>query len=321
MSSPNNFIFLPEIFDIILSFLANKKKESMKSIFKLFFVSRDSLKFVTMKEIYNKNTLSYVFKKIAGSKKKISSKEIIDTLVKKVHPKLCKNFGVKNSIENSNYDFMEIILKNISQVKINKEQILQIVKKNDHRMLELIEKYIVIDYSVNSIQIIECILAKNSFEILKLVLKDPNVNPGMIQNYPIRIASYYGHYDIVKLLLEDSRVNPGDLKSCAIGWASEKGHENIVELLLNNPKVNPEDADNFALKSAVEGMHYKIVELLLDDLRVDPNALNGEIFYIAAKSKNIDILELLLKDSRTDLSTMNAKYYFFVKNFIFVSKK
>jgi hypothetical protein len=51
-----------------------------------------------------------------------------------------------------------------------------------------------------------------------ILLGDSRVNPGIQNNYAIRLASQNGHLQIVERLLEDTRVNSGDSNNDAIRW-------------------------------------------------------------------------------------------------------
>ena len=47
------------------------------------------------------------------------------------------------------------------------------------------------------------------------------------------------HLEIVKLLLKHPEVDLSDENNYAIGWASENGHFEIVKLLLADKRVDP----------------------------------------------------------------------------------
>jgi len=90
-------------------------------------------------------------------------------------------------------------------------------------------------------------------------------------------AVLYGHYDIVKLLLKNPKIDPRTLRNLAIRWAAENGHENIVKLLLQDSRVNPADLNNDAIRSAYRNGHYNIVKLLLQNSRVRKTLVPEEL--------------------------------------------
>jgi len=104
----------------------------------------------------------------------------------------------------------------------------------------------------------------SAYGYLKLINNDISDD----NNYAIRWASIYGHFEIVRLLLKDPRVDPSDNNNYAIQWASERGHFEIVKLLLKDSRVDPSDNNNCAIRWASESGHLEIVRLLLEDLRV-----------------------------------------------------
>jgi ankyrin repeat protein len=86
---------------------------------------------------------------------------------------------------------------------------------------------------------------KNDFNLIKLLIKDKNLNPCIHDNYFFRYASERGHTEIIKLLLNDPRVNPNDRGNYSLKLSSINGHTEIVKLLLNDSRVDPTVADLF----------------------------------------------------------------------------
>jgi ankyrin repeat protein len=117
----------------------------------------------------------------------------------------------------------------------------------------------------------ECIERVNK-DVMKMLIKDPRIDPSASNNWAIRMASGNGHTEIVKLLLNDNRVDPSADKSYAIQMASAYGHTEIVKLLLNDNRVDPSADKNYAIRMASAYGHTEIVKLLLNDNRVDPSA-------------------------------------------------
>lgn len=174
----------------------------------------------------------------------------------------------------------------------------------------------------------------NGFDdVLKVLLKNPLVNPAATDNQALKLASQKGHAKVVELLIKDLRVNPAanhqeafisavsnnDLAvvltflrcermkpeanhNHALYLASEKGYAEIVEALLQNPAVDPSDQHHAAVMSAVENNHFKVVEILIASGRV-----NKEIYPLlmkkAAEKGHSEIVAILLPYLKhTDLS-------------------
>jgi ankyrin repeat protein len=108
----------------------------------------------------------------------------------------------------------------------------------------------------------------NNVKLLKLLLKDKDVDPSKENNYAICYSSENGYLDIVKLLIQDKRVDPSDYDNWAIGYASQNGHSDIVKLLLLDPRVDPSDCDNWAIHHANESKYFDIVKLLWNNNKV-----------------------------------------------------
>lgn len=81
-------------------------------------------------------------------------------------------------------------------------------------------------------------------------------------NYPIRLASEYGHIDIVKLLLADKRVDPSYFYNLALLSACEKGYIKIVKLLLSDTRVEANCNMNDPIFYAFKNNKDEIVNFL-----------------------------------------------------------
>ena len=55
--------------------------------------------------------------------------------------------------------------------------------------------------------------------------------------YAFRRAARRGHYEIVKIMLEDPRVDPSVKNNFALNWSFKEGHMDVVDLLLDDPRV------------------------------------------------------------------------------------
>ena len=83
---------------------------------------------------------------------------------------------------------------------------------------------------------------------VKLLLKEPLVDPCADNNYAIRWASWNGHVEGVKLLLNDPRADLSADRNYAICLASRGGHVDVVKLLLDDPRIDPSDDINRAIR-------------------------------------------------------------------------
>jgi ankyrin repeat protein len=72
----------------------------------------------------------------------------------------------------------------------------------------------------------------------------------------IRLASENGDFEVIKLLLNDPRVDPSN---GPMRWASRNEHFEVVKLLLNDPRVDPSD-DNDP-PSILLNRHFEFVKL------------------------------------------------------------
>ncbi len=98
-------------------------------------------------------------------------------------------------------------------------------------------------------------------EVIKLLLRDPYVDPSINNNEALLNAVYYGHIESVKILLEDPRVDPND-------WTLK---------IINKNHVNWE----------------KAVKMVIKDYRFTKYS---ETFFTALLCTIPEILELLLRD-------------------------
>ena len=73
---------------------------------------------------------------------------------------------------------------------------------------------------------------------VKKLLKDPNVDTSVHNNYAIRLSSDNGHLDVVRELLKDPRVDPSDMDNCAIIWSSYFGYIDVVKELLKDSRID-----------------------------------------------------------------------------------
>jgi hypothetical protein len=83
---------------------------------------------------------------------------------------------------------------------------------------------------------------------VKLLLKEPLVDPCADNDYAIRWASWNGHVEGVKLLLNDPRADLSADRNYAICLASRGGHVDVVKLLLDDPRIDPSGDINRAIR-------------------------------------------------------------------------
>ena len=77
----------------------------------------------------------------------------------------------------------------------------------------------------------------NDQDVIKLLIKDNEVDPALDDNFAIRCSSRNGNLNVVKLLLKDNRVDPSALFNFAIYNADRNKFTNIVKLLWNDKRV------------------------------------------------------------------------------------
>ena len=88
----------------------------------------------------------------------------------------------------------------------------------------------------------------------------------MDNDYAIKWASENGYFKVVKLLLEDERVYPGVDNNYAIKRAIINGHIEIVKVLLKDNRVSPELNNNQIILTAHKSNQlYVVKELLCHD--------------------------------------------------------
>ena len=70
------------------------------------------------------------------------------------------------------------------------------------------------------------------------------VKPTHASSRPISVCEYT---DIIRMLLKRSEVNPGAGENIEIRVASMNGHTDIVKLILARSEINPAAKDNYAI--------------------------------------------------------------------------
>jgi hypothetical protein len=149
------------------------------------------------------------------------------------------------------------------------------------------------------------------FKQVDYFLVNTSIDPSILDNKAIQVATENGNFLIIDRLLEDQRVDPNQgLRSLA------KADDNIdpnvrmaiLDRLLEDPRTDPSLGDNYAIIFASRCGIIKLVDRLLQDHRVDPSAQNNRAIIDAcgfddfnSYGKNrITVILRLLKDQRVD---------------------
>ena len=101
----------------------------------------------------------------------------------------------------------------------------------------------------------EVAIGNNNIQKVKLLLKEPSVDPTDRDYDFIFYASKEGYADIVKLLLEDGRANPCILHNSSIRYAFKNNHNDIVKMLWETKNVKK------TLKTDYTYLYNKLKEL------------------------------------------------------------
>lgn len=204
---------------------------------------------------------------------------------KRSDPSARNNLAFKSAVKNGHVNIVKILLTD-KRVDPSTENNFAIKQSSENGYADIVE--ILLKLTPN----------KNFVDGMRFGLtftdKSYIINPGVSNNYPIRIASQNGHLDVVKLLLNDSRVNPQALDNSAIKLASEYGHLEVVKILLDR-EINPGAGNNYPIRLASQNGHYEIVKLLLLDVQVDPSAGDNYAIKSAFANNHINVVKLLIQ--------------------------
>ncbi|NDA63205.1 MAG: hypothetical protein EBX50_14370 [Chitinophagia bacterium] len=151
-------------------------------------------------------------------------------------------------------------------------------------------------------------IASNNRSLVMFLLEpfEGHPDPSELYQFPIGYACGMGHIEIVRLLLKDPRVDPGAHNNSAMCHAVYSEYPDIVRLLLTYETVDPTIQDNLVLNYAVQHGYIDIFRDLYGRQQVysslTPN--NILVFFRTACSKGYtEFVQLFLKDSRLKLST------------------
>ena len=141
-----------------------------------------------------------------------------------------------------------------------------------------------LDPSFDGTFLVKYVIVNNHVSLLKVLLLNKKTN----LDDCIEIAIQNGRLEMVKILLKDPRVDPSGDNNYSIRRASKNGHLEIVKLLLQDPRVDPSDRNNYSIKVASENGHIKIVRLLFRNKRVRNKMSNYEISLWEDRIKSLE---------------------------------
>lgn len=135
--------------------------------------------------------------------------------------------------------------------------------------------------------------AYNFDGLVKLLLRDPRVDPSANNNAAIKYASNNGNYHIVRTLIQDPRVDPSDNNNAAIIEASLYGRLRVVKLLLKDPRVDPSVDNYYCIRVAEMHNHRKVLyQLLIHSRTTVPYNMWDGIIKWACKNAYYNIVKL-----------------------------
>ena len=155
----------------------------------------------------------------------------------------------------------------------------------------------------------------NLLPLVEKLLQDPVVDPSAYCNQPVRSAASFGNCAILKLLLKDPRVEPSDEDEAdyegeAICVAITNRHLEPVMILLKDPRVNPGAEDNQFFWEVVENCqpNLTILRCLLRDERLIKTNLTDDPLEV--EPKRVRLLKKILLKSRLRMKWMYSRDYF-----------
>jgi hypothetical protein len=103
------------------------------------------------------------------------------------------------------------------------------------------------------------------------------------QQEKLIISLRYNRYDVFKILIQDPNVDPSANNNLLIKMATCNGYIQALNLLLKDSRVDPSAENNLIIRCAGLGGHLAVFERLLQDSRVDTNVFHTNEF------KNFDV--------------------------------
>ena len=89
---------------------------------------------------------------------------------------------------------------------------------------------------------------KINLKKIKLLLQNPNVDPGYENNTCIAFSCYYENIEVVKLLLQDPRVDPNVKFNNPLKLALIFRHTEVIKLLLMSDRIKKETKEKYKEK-------------------------------------------------------------------------
>lgn len=125
-------------------------------------------------------------------------------------------------------------------------------------------------------------------------------------NFPIYMASRWGHLDIVKALVE-AKADPADhcTGSDSLQEAAERGHPKVVRYLLDY--VDPKVGNDAAFRRAIRYGHKNVAKVLVADGRVSMNSIHKGLQKLCYFGVNEEREKLVKRYLRSIGGDPNAK--------------
>ena len=214
---------------------------------------------------------------------KIKKKDIVDALVEANSPQLFIQLVSKTSLSK---DDKLVALE--WAIEEGHTQVLEHFLKDN--TLDLTASF----NDINKTTPLKAIIKSGNSAFLALFLQKSNqIDPSVIDNYAIRIASENGMVDSVKLLLKDPRVDPADLDSYALRMASKNNHYAVVDMLLQDGRSDPSSDRNFCLCIAAKSGFRSIMGLFLHHHpEVTPDLLDFKYHHLTSDQQFYLIKEI-----------------------------
>jgi ankyrin repeat protein len=119
-------------------------------------------------------------------------------------------------------------------------------------------------------------IINNDIEKVKEKLSTGTIEAHCKNNYACLIAASKGHLDMLKFLIKIPEVNPFDLNNTAFELAASHGNIEIIEFLLNDPRVIPNSNGNDPIRLAYNSKQYLMVALLFKNKKIRSTLKNDD---------------------------------------------
>lgn len=104
-----------------------------------------------------------------------------------------------------------------------------------------------------------------NLEVVKILAKDPSVDPSDKHNFAIRYAAGNGHLDVVKFLADQPSVDP----ESALPAAAYHGHLDVVKFMVNVVGINVNVNRLKPLRSAATLEHWHVVKFIAPHVAIE----------------------------------------------------